>query len=57
MGVLILFLLMVIYVSIAFEIDRRKRISIKTGSKYVYRKRRSIKKKCLRLLNVLTFNT
>lgn len=56
MGVLVLCLL-IIYISIAFETDRRKRVSIKTGGKYFSRRRRSIKKKCLRLLNVLAFNT
>lgn len=52
---MVIVLLMVVYVSIAFEVDRRKRICISFGRKYTYRKRIKFKKKCARLIDTLLF--
>ncbi|TQI80332.1 hypothetical protein FHU10_4807 [Serratia fonticola] len=57
MGVLIVSLLMVIYVALAFEVDRRKRICIGSNQKYTVKRRINLRKKCARFLNVLLFKT
>lgn len=57
MTTLILVLLVIVYVCIAFEVARRKQISMRTGRKYTSKRRRSFKKKCARLINVLLFRT
>ncbi|MGF6189500.1 hypothetical protein ABIE12_000812 [Serratia sp. 509] len=54
---MVIALLMVVYVSIAFEIDRRKRICIGLGRKYTYRKRINLKRKCVRFIDILLFRT
>ncbi len=51
-------LMAVVYVSIAFEVDRRRRNYLSPGNKYLYKGRRiNIKKRCSKLLRVLLFNT
>ena len=57
MSVLVIALLMVVYVSIAFEVARRKRICIGLGRKYNYRKRVNFKRKWIRLIDILLFRT
>lgn len=54
---MVIVLLMVVYVSIAFEVERRKRICISLGRKYTYRKRIKFKRKCARLIDTLLFRT
>lgn len=57
MNVTIIALLMVVYVSIAFEVDRRKRVCIGQGRKYTYKKRVNFKKNLARLIDTLLFRT
>lgn len=57
MSLLVMFLMMVIYVSVAFEVDRRKRICIGTGRRYTYKKRIPFKRRCARLRDTLLFRT
>ncbi len=54
---MVILLLVVVYVSVAFEVDRRKRLCIGAGRRYGYKKRINWQRKCVRLIDTLLFRT
>jgi len=51
-------LMIIVYISIAFEVDRRRKNYLSPSSRYLYKGRRAnIKKRCSRLVKVLLFST
>lgn len=54
---MVILLLLVVYVAVAFEVDRRKRLCIGAGRRYGDKKRIHWQRKCVRVIDTLLFRT